>query len=193
MDVVLGSVSIDEKFLGFTLFALVPNTTEFLNAISFALNGNIALSYFPASPSRLPTPLFRKLLSLFPLFLLLLPVDGINNSMEIGSAYALQVCLLQIPALVAVSIFLNAGKVELQESTFSLIFPRWDLITVILCVFLLAYMYGEGKSNYFKVSLSLPSLKSKNLNDDSLSFLPSSICFSFQSPLICQFHSAFVI
>ena len=40
---VLGSGSIDEKFLGFTLFALVPNTTEFLNAISFSLNGNIAL------------------------------------------------------------------------------------------------------------------------------------------------------
>jgi hypothetical protein len=72
--------------------------------------------------------------------------------MEIGSAYALQVCLLQIPALVAVSAFLNRGKQELQESTFSLIFPRWDLITVILCVFLLAYMYGEGKSNYFKVA-----------------------------------------
>jgi Ca2+/H+ antiporter len=27
----------------------------------------------------------------------------INNSMEIGSAYALQVCLLQIPAMVAFS------------------------------------------------------------------------------------------
>jgi Ca2+/H+ antiporter len=43
VDVVLGSGNIDEKFLGFTLFALVPNTTEFVNAISFALNGNIAL------------------------------------------------------------------------------------------------------------------------------------------------------
>jgi Ca2+/H+ antiporter len=74
-----------------------------------------------------------------------------NVSMEIGSAYALQVCLLQIPALVAVSAFLNAGKEILQENTFTLIFPRWDLITVILCVFLLAYMYGEGKANYFKV------------------------------------------
>jgi Ca2+:H+ antiporter len=73
--------------------------------------------------------------------------------MEIGSAYALQVCLLQIPALVAVSAFLNSGKLELPESTFTLIFPRWDLITVILCVFLLAYMYGEGKSNYFKGSI----------------------------------------
>ena len=74
-----------------------------------------------------------------------------NDSMEIGSAYALQVCLLQVPALVAISAFLNAGKVELQESTFSLIFPRWDLVTVILCVFLLAYIYIEGKSDYFKV------------------------------------------
>jgi len=49
VDVVLGSGSIDEKFLGFTLFALVPNTTEFLNAISFALNENIALRYLPFS------------------------------------------------------------------------------------------------------------------------------------------------
>lgn len=32
----------------------------------------------------------------------------------------------------------------------SLIFPQWDMITVILCVFLLSYVYGEGKSNYFK-------------------------------------------
>ncbi|KAK1141425.1 hypothetical protein N8T08_009097 [Aspergillus melleus] len=67
VDVVLESVDIDEKFLGITLFALVPNTTEFLNAISFAMHGNIALS------------------------------------MEIGSAYVLQVCLLQIPALVLFS------------------------------------------------------------------------------------------
>jgi hypothetical protein len=45
VDVVLQDAGIDEKFLGVTLFALVPNTTEFMNAISFALNGNIALRY----------------------------------------------------------------------------------------------------------------------------------------------------
>lgn len=119
VDVVLESVDIDEKFLGITLFALVPNTTEFLNAISFAMNGNIALS------------------------------------MEIGSAYALQVCLLQIPALVFYSAvygrYLDAG--DLIDHTFNLIFPQWDMVTVILCVFLLSYMYGEGKSNYFKGSV----------------------------------------
>jgi len=43
VDVILKDSGIDEKFLGITLFALVPNTTEFMNAISFALNGNIAL------------------------------------------------------------------------------------------------------------------------------------------------------
>lgn len=43
VDVILDGSGIDEKFLGVTLFALVPNTTEFMNAISFALNGNIAL------------------------------------------------------------------------------------------------------------------------------------------------------
>ncbi|KGO70948.1 Sodium/calcium exchanger membrane region [Penicillium italicum] len=119
VDVVLESVDIDEKFLGITLFALVPNTTEFLNAISFAMNGNIALS------------------------------------MEIGSAYALQVCLLQIPAVVFFSAFYGRSldPSELVSHSFNLIFPQWDMITVILCVFLLSHVYGEGKSNYFKGSI----------------------------------------
>ena len=48
---VLEGSGIDEKFLGITLFALVPNTTEFMNAISFAMYGNIALRYFITRPS----------------------------------------------------------------------------------------------------------------------------------------------
>ncbi|CAJ2510849.1 Uu.00g064740.m01.CDS01 [Anthostomella pinea] len=123
VDVVLDNYAIDPKFLGITLFALVPNTTEFLNAISFAMNGNIALS------------------------------------MEIGSAYALQVCLLQIPALVFFSavypIHPTGDNLDPIHYTFSLLFPQWDMVTVILCVFLLSYMYGEGKSNYFKGSILL--------------------------------------
>ncbi|KAI9704538.1 MAG: hypothetical protein M1820_005612 [Bogoriella megaspora] len=125
VDTVLDNVDIDEKFLGITLFALVPNTTEFLqqNAISFAMNGNIALS------------------------------------MEIGSAYALQVCLLQVPALVFFSavygLYLDPSAIV--DHTFALIFPQWDMVTVILCVILLTYMYGEGKSNYFKGSILILS------------------------------------
>lgn len=80
---VLQGSGVDEKFLGLTLFALVPNTTEFMNAISFAMNGNISLS------------------------------------MEIGSAYALQVCLLQIPAMVAFSAVYNPAKVGDQVDTFT--------------------------------------------------------------------------
>lgn len=84
---------------------------------------------------------------------------NIALSMEIGSAYALQVCLLQIPALVfysAINGQLLEG-VDVVNHTFSLIFPQWDMVTVILCVFLLSYMYGEGKSNYFKGSILLLS------------------------------------
>lgn len=119
VDVVLQNFDVDEKFLGITLFALVPNTTEFLNAISFAMNGNIALS------------------------------------MEIGSAYALQVCLLQIPTLVLYSGVIGRfiDPDDMVDHTFNLIFPQWDMVTVILCVFLLSYMVNEGKSNYFKGSI----------------------------------------
>lgn len=123
VDAVLANVDVDEKFLGITLFALVPNTTEFLNAISFAMNGNIALS------------------------------------MEIGSAYALQVCLLQIPAVVLFSAIYaqTLDQADVISHTFRLLFPQWDMVLVILCVFLLSYMYGEGKSNYFKGSILILS------------------------------------
>lgn len=85
---------------------------------------------------------------------------NIALSMEIGSAYALQVCLLQIPALVlfsAVYPMTPADPFEAARYTFTLLFPQWDMVTVILCVFLLSYMYGEGKSNYFKGSILLLS------------------------------------
>ena len=88
---------------------------------------------------------------------------NIALSMEIGSAYALQVCLLQIPALVFYSSvvygrFATApADADIAAHTFTLIFPQWDMVTVILCVFLLSYMYGEGKSNYFKGSILILS------------------------------------
>lgn len=43
VDVIMADMAIDEKFLGLTLFALVPNITEFTNAIGFALHNNIVL------------------------------------------------------------------------------------------------------------------------------------------------------
>ncbi|TFK91973.1 hypothetical protein K466DRAFT_481611 [Polyporus arcularius HHB13444] len=121
VDVVMEGSGIDEKFLGVTLFALVPNTTEFMNAISFAMNGNIALS------------------------------------MEIGSAYALQVCLLQIPAMVAFSAWYAPERMGSVAETFTLIFPRWDIIAIILSVFLMTYTYIEAKSNYHRGSILILS------------------------------------
>ncbi|GAC98106.1 membrane transporter [Pseudozyma hubeiensis SY62] len=124
VDVVLDGSGIDEKFLGITLFALVPNTTEFMNAMSFAINGNIALS------------------------------------MEIGSAYALQVCLIQIPAMVVFSAYYNSGisdDLNLIHRSFTLIFPRWDVIAIIFAVFLLTYTYIESRSNYYRGTICILS------------------------------------
>lgn len=122
VDTVLEDIpSLNPKFLGLTIFALVPNTTEFLNAISFAIHGNVALS------------------------------------MEIGSAYALQVCLLQIPALVLYSILYtwnsDHSTISIRDSMFALVFPSWDLVACMASVFMFTYLYAEGKSNYFKGSM----------------------------------------
>jgi Ca2+:H+ antiporter len=99
------------------------------NAVAFAMNGNIVLS------------------------------------LEIGSAYVIQVALLQIPALVGLSAFLWGPTTEMahqlrqpptqQQHGFILVFPRWDFYAVMLSVFLLTYIYIEGKSNYFKGAILL--------------------------------------
>lgn len=91
VDGVISSANMDAKFIGLTLFALVPNVTEFMNAISFAAYGNVALS------------------------------------LEIGSAYVVQVTLIQIPLLVLFSAIWNAsnGSPDTLDGSFTLIFPRF--------------------------------------------------------------------
>lgn len=118
VDGVLAHVNISQRMLGLTIFALVPNTAEFINAISFAVNGNVSLS------------------------------------LEIGSAYALQVCLLQIPALV----FFSQRNVaehayQLREYVFILLFPKWDTWAWIVSVIIFCHVHSEGRSNYFKGSI----------------------------------------
>lgn len=111
--------SLDEKFLGITLFAIVPSITEFYNAVAFGLNGNIPLS------------------------------------LEIASAYTIQVALLQIPILVIFSLVYPVYVTNGNFVPFTLIFPQWDLYAVAMSTFLLTYIYIEGKSNYFKGSMLL--------------------------------------
>lgn len=105
VDVVLNGSGISEKLLGVILFALVPNTTEFMNAISFALNGNIALSCVRVLCARAREE----------------DADppGALSRMEIGSAYALQVCLIQIPAMLAFSAWYSIGKETMQHRAFT--------------------------------------------------------------------------
>ncbi|CCH62314.1 hypothetical protein TBLA_0H00210 [Henningerozyma blattae CBS 6284] len=127
--IILQYPNIPMKLLGLILFALVPNTTEFLNAVSFSLNGNVMLS------------------------------------LEIGTAYALQICLLQIPFLVLYSHYFVFKVYPIPtysldyldqikfNTSFTLVFPLWDIISLIFSTLLFAYIYAEGKSNYFKGTL----------------------------------------
>lgn len=80
-----------------------------MNAMSFALNGNIALSCVP------PPTLSSRARSLTTPRT---PVDAALR-MEIGSAYALQVCLLQIPAMVAFSAIYDPSKMGEYVDTFT--------------------------------------------------------------------------
>ena len=44
------------------------------------------------------------------------------RSMEIGSAYALQVCLIQAPAMLAFTAFYSIGKISMEHKAFTYVF-----------------------------------------------------------------------
>ena len=92
--------------------------------------------------------------------------------MEIGSAYAIQVCLLQIPAMIAFTYFYGLGQESMLHRAFTydhftsscqtnvlntmscrLVFPRWDALAIMFSVFLLTYTYIEARSNYYRGSI----------------------------------------
>lgn len=127
LDGVMQNFTISEKFLGLTLFAIVPSVTELVNALAFAVYGNVSLRFD---------------------FLIKLITN--QSSLEIGSAYTVQVAMIQIPALLAFSTWYNWGIIPKSDFSFELLFPRLDVIATVFSVFLLINTYVEGKSNYFK-------------------------------------------
>lgn len=107
----LTAIGISQTFAGLTIVALVPNTAEFVNAIAFALQGNVALS------------------------------------LEIGFSGALQICLIQIPVLVWVSLIMSGYSIN---HSFLLLFPVMDVFAMIMSVIIVNYLTTEGRANYFK-------------------------------------------
>ena len=151
VDVVLVGSGIDEKFLGVTLFALVPNTTEFMNAISFAMNGNIALRfvsmYFIGRVVIKPTTAWK-----------LVPRTHFKFAYcrsRLWSPFLHGMHLKRWEMLRKLLRKCRFFTTQLQYlcSTGRLIFPRWDVIVIILSVFLLTYTYIEAKSNYHRGSI----------------------------------------
>lgn len=72
--------------------------------------------------------------------------DNISLSMEIGSALAAQIALIQIPVLVAFSAIYNHGA---GEGSFTMIFPVLEVFGVVMAVIITNYLSTDGRSNYF--------------------------------------------
>ncbi|KAG8768825.1 hypothetical protein FRC15_004946 [Serendipita sp. 397] len=59
--------------------------------------------------------------------------------------------------MVAFSAWYDPRHMGTGADTFTLIFPRWDVIAIILSIFLLTYTYIEAKSNYHRGSILILS------------------------------------
>jgi len=68
----------------------------------------------------------------------------ISLSVQIGSASAIQVALVQMPIISMMSYFLSS-----PEARFILVFPFLSIFSVIIAVFTLIFVCKEGHTNYF--------------------------------------------
>lgn len=79
-----------------------------------------------------------------------------------------------------------------QRYPASLIFPRWDVVVIILAVFLMTYTYIEAKSNYHRGSILILRYTPTTFleGSDQLTFDALSVTWfssrDFTSPLECQ-------
>ncbi|KAJ1985015.1 hypothetical protein H4R34_000272 [Dimargaris verticillata] len=174
VDSVVEGGNLDEKFLGMTLFALVPNVPEFTNAILFAYYNNIALaleicSQYTVQVALLQIPALVAFsgwwtstgshASQVALSTTVAAGRGTQSMLWRGAAAAMGSLFGGMPAqtrplLTTLAEAVPSGlsipaKVDVR-SLFIMIFPRWDLIAVLFSIYLLTYTYIEGKSNYFK-------------------------------------------
>lgn len=102
-------MNITDRFVGLIFYTIIPAVAEFMNAIRFALEGNIGLS------------------------------------LEISNQGAMVVSLIQIPALVLMSIIM--GKTTTRKS-FHLLFELIDVYAVVISVLLRNFMMMEKSINY---------------------------------------------
>ncbi|EAX94379.1 Sodium/calcium exchanger protein [Trichomonas vaginalis G3] len=106
----LEKMHFSERFVGLIFYTLIPNAAEYMNAIKFALNGNIGLS------------------------------------MEIGNQGAILTALLEMPALMLISLILFKTKVT--DVMFTMIFPVIDIASIVVAVFLRNAILMEKRINY---------------------------------------------
>ena len=107
----LEKLHFSQRFVGLIFYTLIPNAAEYMNAIKFALNGNIGLS------------------------------------MEIGNQGAILTALIEMPALVLISLILHVTGVT--KEMFTLVFPMIDIFCIIVAVLLRNSILTEKSVNYF--------------------------------------------
>jgi Ca2+:H+ antiporter len=128
------ALNIKQEYLGLTLIALVPAVTEIINAIKFALSGQITLSLQTGSSSAVQIALIQMPVLVF--MSLIANHGSVTRTHHFSPRWFLTLHFLGSPRRTA--------------GSFVLIFPIITVFVVLAAVITFNYIAAEGRTNYFK-------------------------------------------
>ncbi|KAJ1921611.1 hypothetical protein IWQ60_006730 [Tieghemiomyces parasiticus] len=178
VDTVVEGLSIGEKFVGMTIFALVPNVPEFTNAIAFSYQKNIALaleicSAYTVQVSLLQIPALVAFSAWWNGGIVggSVPTDLVVQQAAVAGRGAMSLLVRgaqevahsvlgtlppQVPVLTNLFTSASLAAEEALPDTsyfFTLVFPRFDVVAVAGSVYICSYALLESRANYFKGSI----------------------------------------
>jgi len=130
MEPAMRGLGVDQTFAGLTVMALVPSSAEYVNAISFALNNQVALSLEIGASSAVQICLI--------MMPILVAFSAAVNHLSSGNSFILVFPLFSVFAVIMSVIIINYLSIEGVANYF-----KGAALVIVYLLFVVAFYFAN--------------------------------------------------